>query len=79
MYPIAIAAFCTAYYIVNVLHLAMAYKKAFKLPADRRLKPFDCVQCLSVWMAVILYFLPIEISQALAVIFGAGFISTRIK
>lgn len=75
----AVAAFCTAYYIVNVVQLAMPLKRAFKLPPDKRLRPLDCAQCLSVWLAVALYFLPIEISQALAVIFGAGFISTKIQ
>ena len=79
MYVIAIAAFCLAYYIVNVVQLSMAIKRTSELDPHKRMKPIDCVQCLSVWLAVVLYFLPIEISQCLAVIFGAGFISTRIK
>jgi hypothetical protein len=76
MYVIPIAAFCTAYYLVNVVLWHVPLKRAFK---RQRVKPFDCVQCLSVWFALGLYFLPIELSNALALIFGAGFISTRIK
>ena len=76
---IAVAAFCTAYYLVNVVQLAMAIKRVLKLPPEKRMKPIDCVQCLSVWFALILYFLPIQVSACLAVSFGAGFISTKIK
>ena len=79
MFVITIAAFCTAYYIVNVVMPANTIKKIFKIHHTRRLKPIDCVNCLSVWLAVILYFQPIEFSQFLAICFGAGFISTRIK
>lgn len=79
MYFIPIAAFCTAYYIVNVVQLHMAIKRAFNLDPLLRIKPVDCVQCLSVWFALILYFLPIELSQALGTIFLTGFISTKIK
>jgi hypothetical protein len=78
MLIITIAAFCTAYYFVNVVQFHMAIKRAFKLNPSRRLKPIDCVQCLSVWFGLILWFCPIELSQCLAVIFGAGFISTRV-
>jgi mannose/fructose/N-acetylgalactosamine-specific phosphotransferase system component IIC len=76
---IALAAFFTAYYFVNVLQFTMAIKRVWKLPPEKRLKPFDCVQCLSVWLAIALYFLPIQISSVLLVSFGAGFISTKVK
>ena len=75
----AIAAFCTAYYIVNVVQLHMAIKRAFKLDPVKRIKPIDCIQCLSVWIALILLFLPADVSQVLAVIFGAGFISAKVQ
>lgn len=79
MIYIFIAAFCTAYYMVNVVQLHMAIKRAWQLDPVKRIKPIDCVQCLSVWFAVILFCLPVEVSQFLAVCFGAGFLSTRIK
>ncbi len=73
---IPIAAFVTAYYLVNVVQWHVPFRRALK---QRRVKPMDCVQCLSVWFAIGLYFSPIEISQALALIFSAGFISTKIQ
>jgi hypothetical protein len=44
-----------------------------------RLKPFDCVTCLSVWVAAVLYFCPNVTSQILATLFGAGFLGNKIK
>ena len=76
MYITVIAAFVTAYYLVNVVMWHVPWQRALK---RQRVKPIDCVQCLSVWFAVILYFVPYEISLFLAVTFGAGFISTKIK
>jgi len=76
MYVIAIAAFCLSYYLVNVVMWHIPLKRALK---RQRVKPFDCVQCLSVWVAIILYFLPLDISVFLAITFGSGFIATKIK
>jgi hypothetical protein len=79
MFITAIAAFVTAYYFVNVAMIHIALKRAFKYPFGKRMKPVDCVQCLSVWIAIILFFLPEIYSQALLVFFGAGFLGTKIK
>lgn len=79
MYLIPIAAFCMAYYTVNVLQLHMRIKRAWKLDPNKRIKPIDCVQCLSVWIAVILWFCPLSVVEFLAMAFSAGFISTRVK
>jgi hypothetical protein len=73
------AGFLVAYYFVNVAGFHMLIKKSLRLPIESRIKPFDCVVCLSVWLSVILYFLPVEISQFLTIVFAAGFISTRVK
>jgi hypothetical protein len=35
-------------------------------------KPFNCVPCLSFWISVCIYQLPIEIVTLFATIFGAG-------
>lgn len=70
-----LAGFFTAYYIVNVIVL----KLKSKLKIQRRIKPFDCTVCLAVWLSLSLWFLPVELSQALAVIFGAGFLSIKIQ
>ena len=74
-----LAAFFTAYYFVNVAMFPARLKRALKYPYGKRMKPIDCVQCLSVWFAVVLYFLPIGISQAFLIFFGAGFLGTKIK
>jgi len=78
MFIVTIAGFCTAYYFVNVLQAPMRIKRALRLNPVKRIKPFDCVQCLSVWLTVALFFLPFEVSQFLAVAFGAGFIGSKV-
>ena len=79
MYIKLLAAFLLAYYFVNVTLLPNSIKKYLQYPPYKRLRPFDCVTCLSVWVAVVLYFLPIQVSQFITIAFGAGFIATRIK
>lgn len=74
-----LAAFFFAYYFVNVAKIAYIIKKVWGIPFEKRMKPFDCVTCLSVWVAVLLYFLPDAASIFLLVIFGAGFIGQKIK
>lgn len=78
MFINTIAGFCTAYYFVNVLQAPMRIKRVFKLNPHKRIKPFDCVQCLSVWLTMAFYFLPIELSQFFAVAFMAGFVGAKV-
>ena len=79
MLTIILAAFFFAYYFVEVARIIYVIKKVWKIPFEKRMKPFDCVTCLSVWTAVVLYFLPIEISQFICIIFAAGFLGQKIK
>lgn len=79
MLTVILAAFFFAYYFVNVAKIVYFIKKTLRISPVKRLKPFDCVTCLSVWTAVVLYFAPIEVSQFICIIFGAGFIGQRIK
>ena len=74
-----LAAFFLAYYFVNVAKIVYIIKKIWAIPFERRMKPFDCVTCLSVWLAIVLFFLPQEVSIFIAVIFGAGFLGQKIK
>ena len=74
-----LAAFFLAYYFVNVAKITYVIKKIWAIPFERRMKPFDCVTCLSVWLAIVLFFLPQEVSIFIAVIFGAGFLGQKIK
>lgn len=79
MLTIAIGSFSMAYYIVNIVMPANFIKKTLKIHHTRRLKPIDCVNCLTVWIAVAMWLIPFHWAQFLAVIFTAGFISTRFK
>lgn len=71
------AAFCFAYYFVNVAGIPMMIKRALK--REGRIKPLDCVTCLTVWTSVALLLLPVEVSVYTCFIFLAGFIATKIK
>lgn len=44
-----------------------------------RFKPFNCVPCLSVWVCLILSFIPKEISEYISIFFGAGIIAPIIN
>lgn len=79
MYITILAAWLFAYYFVKVAMIPNKLKSALMLPHTKRIKPFDCVTCLSAWVAALLYFLPIEVSQFLFVTFAAGFIGQIIK
>lgn len=76
---IVIASFLFAYYFVNVAGIHFALKRLLNLKPHQRLKPLDCVTCLSVWMAVVFYFIPYEYVQFIAIIFSAGFVGYKIK
>lgn len=69
------AAFLFSYYLVNVVVM----KLKVRLKISRRIKPFDCCVCLSVWSALALWFTPVEVSKFLIVLFGAGFLSIKIQ
>lgn len=38
-------------------------------------KPFNCTLCLTAWVGLLLYFLPIEVTDAVVCMFGAGVIA----
>lgn len=74
---IVLAAYFTAlFFVKNVMPQLKMWLKI--LPATR-VKPFDCTQCLSVWLAVVFYFLPYEYSNFFAIVFGAGLLGTKLS
>ena len=73
---VILASVLFSYYFVNIAGIPNAIKKGFKMRAGARIKPFDCTTCLSVWMAVLFYFLPNDIVEFIAIIFGAGIIGS---
>ena len=74
-----LAGFLFSYYFVNIAGIPNAIKKGFSMKPHQRIKPLDCVTCLSVWLAVAFYLLPPEVSNFITIIFGAGFIGSKIK
>jgi len=38
-------------------------------------KPFNCTLCLTAWVGLLLYFLPIQVTDAVVCMFGAGVIA----
>ena len=79
MYIIPIAAFTFAYYFINVFNGHIILKRILKIPMIKRFRPFDCIQCLTVWCALLFTFLPMHLVELIAVIFAAGFISIKVK
>lgn len=73
----AVAGILLAYFFINVAGFHMVLKRMLKRPG--RLKPFDCQQCLTVWMTLALYFLPLEVSECIAVVLGAGYFATMFQ
>lgn len=74
-----LAGFFFSYYFVNIARIPGAIKKGFGLMPHNRIKPFDCVTCLSVWCSVVMYFLPTQLVQFICIIFAAGFLGSKIK
>jgi len=74
-----LAAFFFSYYFVNIAGIPNAIKRGFNFEPGKRLKPLDCITCLSVWVAIILWFMPFALVKFICVIFGAGFIGNKIK
>jgi hypothetical protein len=76
---IIIASISFAYYFIEIAGIPHAIKRKLNYGRFQRLKPLDCLTCLSVWVAVFLFFCPILTSQFLATIFISGIIANNIK
>lgn len=59
-----IAAVFFAVYFIAFSRLHLKLKLNFK--------PLNCAMCLAAWSALILYFLPMYVSEIMCVMFGAG-------
>ena len=69
---IVIASICLSFYFVNITNIPAYMKKILRIHFNKRLKPFDCAICLSVWIAGILYFMPYEVTEFIEIAFGSG-------
>jgi hypothetical protein len=76
---IIVASISFSYYFINIAGIPFWIKRKLNYGRFQRLKPLDCLTCLSVWVATILFFCPILSSQFLATIFLSGIIANNIK
>lgn len=76
---IIIASICFSYYFIEIAGIPSAIKRRLNYDRFKRLKPLDCLSCLSVWVAVALFLCPIIVSQFIATIFLTGIISNKIE
>jgi hypothetical protein len=68
-----------SYYFIAIAVIPAKIKMALKLKWHQRLKPFDCMTCLSAWTALLLFILPPVCSEIAVVMFGAGYLGSKIK
>ena len=76
---IIVASISFSYYFINITGIPSAIKFRLNFTRFQRLRPFDCLTCLSVWVAVILFFMPTIASEFIATIFLSGIIANNIK
>ena len=76
---IVLASVMFAYYFVNIAGIPQWFKRKFKMGWNARLKPFDCVTCFSVWLAVAFFFTPVIIVKFIAITFTAGYAGYKLK
>jgi len=68
-----------SYYFIAIAGIPNAIKRILKMKAGARLKPIDCMTCLSAWTSLFLFFSPDIYSQVAVVMFGAGYIGSKFK
>ena len=68
-----------AYYFINIAGIPNKIKQILKFKPGQRLKPFDCIYCLSAWSGLALFFLPDAISEATLIMFVSGYIASKLK
>jgi len=76
---IIIAALVFSFYFIEVAGISDKLKQWLRFKPYQRLKPLDCFICLSVWVAAILYFAPVEVVNFVFICFSAGCIANLIS
>jgi hypothetical protein len=74
-----LAAVLFSYYFIAIAGIPSHAKRLLKLKAGARLKPFDCMTCLSAWTGLALYFAPDTITYVFVVMFGSGYIGSKFR
>lgn len=73
------AALLFSYYFIAIAGIPQTLKRWLKMKAHQRIKPIDCMTCLSAWMAIAFYFLPQIYTDISIVMFGAGYLGSKIN
>jgi predicted small integral membrane protein len=76
---IIVASISFSYYFIHIAGIPFWIKRKLNFKRFQRLKPLDCLTCLSVWVAVILFFMPTIAPEFIATIFLSGIIANNIK
>jgi len=76
---VLISSISLSYYFINIAGIPKKIKGILKYPFHKRIRPLDCLTCLSVWSAAIIYFLPHEIIFFIGVIFLTGIFANYIN
>ena len=76
---IIVASISFSYYFIEIAGIPSFIKRKLNFGRFQRLKPLDCLTCLSVWVAVILFFMPAIAPEFIATIFLSGIIANNIK
>ena len=77
-FAVILSAVVFSYYFIIIAGIPKKIKHKLKYPFHKRLKPFDCLTCLSVWTSAFFYFLPHELIYFIAIIFTTGIIGNYI-
>ena len=76
---IIVASISFSYYFIEIAGIPSFIKRKLNFGRFQRLKPLDCLTCLSVWVAVILFFMPTIAPEFIATICLSGIIANNIK
>jgi hypothetical protein len=68
-----------AYILVEIVQLDRVVKKIFRINPDKRVKPFDCITCLSFWVCIGLLFVPSSIVKKMFIVTTTTFIASLVS
>jgi hypothetical protein len=74
-----LAAYFFAYNFVIINEFVKTIKKIFKINHTTRLKPIDCVYCLSCWTSLVLFCSPDIAANLMFVFFGTGYLAYKLE
>lgn len=69
---VVIASIAFAFFVVEITGWTRKYQLLNR-------KPFNCLPCLSAWVALVLYFMPEQVVAGVATMFGAGVLAPVAK